>query len=109
MSKENKCANCGSTSTVETQVDGRSMFECGSCSNVWYSERAAHSAYTDLADAIINDVEVEGCCEIDLETLLNSAFTQTQRTFKTWEQIRQWALLNKLKVDRREDTIYFRR
>ncbi len=85
------------------------MFECTSCRNIWYSERTISDAYTAIVDDIVNDVEKDGYCEVDLDILINTAFKEGRGKPSSWEQIRQWASRNKLKIERTEDTIYFKR
>jgi hypothetical protein len=106
MTIEPRCAKCGGASPKESKVDERSMFECNSCSHIWYSNRGWTSGHLAIRDNIIEDIEKKGYSDQDYLVLLNTSFGQ-HKGLSCREHIKQWATLNKLRVLVDGDSVHF--
>jgi len=102
MTKKQICPKCGDVKITETAVDERSMFECASCSHIWYSNRGWTAGHLSIRDDITEDIENKGYSVQDYVILINISFRE-------WEDIQQWANLNKLKVSKSGGSVRFSR
>lgn len=97
MSELPTCPVCGETDVTTTEVDERFMYFCRKCDHIWYSIRGWTAGHLIYRDAIVEDVLRSGTSEQEFIILNNTTFGRTGgMTFE--EEVRQWALINRLKV-----------
>ncbi len=95
------CLKCTSRNIASSKVDGRKMFECLDCQNIWYEQRSSTNGPCSIIDTITDGVSENGSHEIDTEILLNGVFSPFMSDLKLPfdDQLRNWANQNKLQYD----------
>jgi hypothetical protein len=93
------CRNCATRAITVSTVDERKMFECTNCGGVWYEQRVMTSAYLTQVDDITEGVERDGGHEIDTSLLLNGAFRPYEKRPSFEDQLRNWAIQNRLQYE----------
>jgi hypothetical protein len=74
------------------------MYECGQCGKVWYERRVTTGPWEVILDDITKGVEENGSHQTDASILLNTVFRPRDKTGPSFEdQLRKWAIQNKLK------------
>ena len=91
------CQNCTSREIKAMVVDGRRMFECSACGNIWYEHVTSCLTGEYILHEITTNVEKEGQHEEFTEILLNGTFSEDLSKGLSFEdQLANWANINKL-------------
>ncbi len=91
------CQNCTSREIKAKVVDGRRMFECTECDNIWYEHVTSCFTGDYILHEITTNVEKEGQHEEFTEILLNCTFSEDLSKGLSFEdQLANWANINKL-------------
>ncbi|MBE7157490.1 MAG: hypothetical protein INR62_03480 [Rhodospirillales bacterium] len=94
------CRKCTSRSVESSMVDGRRMFECLNCDNVWYEPRKSGGGVEVVLDEITDDVARKGSHEAFTVILLNVAFRENSSGgLSFWDQLENWSKRNRLDYD----------
>lgn len=95
------CLQCTGRNIESSTVDGRKMYECLDCNNIWYEQRKGSGGFSCITDSITGGVSENGSHEIDTEILLNGPFSTIMSHSKLSfeDQLRNWAIQNKLKYE----------
>jgi len=93
------CRNCATRTITVSTVDERKMFECTNCGAIWYEQRVMTNAYLVQVDDITEGVERDGGYETDTSPLLNGAFRAHETGPSFEDQLRSWAIQNRLQYE----------
>jgi len=94
------CRKCTSRDIAITTVDGRKMFRCTNCGNIWYAPRKDTGPILAILDDITDGVINKGNHETYVSVLLNFAFPETTSQGLSFEdQLKNWCNQNYLGFD----------
>jgi phosphoribosyl-AMP cyclohydrolase len=95
------CQNCSKREISSQIVNGRKMYECKSCGNIWYKKETSGRILDIILDQIIDGVEKNGSYEEAAVSLLNTVFNEKDKEGLSFiDQVKSWAKQNKLEYER---------
>ena len=91
------CRKCTGRDIRIQMVDGRKMYRCAACGNIWYQNRSVGGAIEVILDEITDGVGKKGHHDSDLLILLNFPFREQDSGGPSFEdQLRNWCNQNHL-------------
>jgi hypothetical protein len=90
------CQKCTSREIQIRKVDGRKMYRCTDCGDIWYENRGMTGGAEVILDDITADVIKQGFHDIDASILLNIPFSERERGPSFQDQLKNWCNLNYL-------------
>jgi hypothetical protein len=93
------CVKCTGRDIQIRIVDGRKMYRCATCGNIWYQKRSTGGGNEVILDAIADGVVENSYHEIDVLILLNVPFREYSGGPSFDDQLRNWCNQNHLGYD----------
>ncbi len=93
------CQKCTNRDIDITKVDGRKMYRCKTCGNVWYEPRKTTGATETFLDDITEGVISKGFYDIATVILLNMVFREGGRSPSFHDQLDNWCNQNWLRYE----------